>query len=293
MAGVLSYAMMDARRFSDDGAVVSRAVVRFDCGAPASSADRITVEEPLEIRFAGETLATTMRTPGHDHELAAGFLLAEGIVRSAADIGRIVHCGHPGDDGFGNVIDVQPAPGVAIDPERGAAARRGTLTASACGVCGRRSVDDLIGLCGVVADSIRLSTRVVSDFPAALARGQAVFSETGGLHAAALFDAGGGLLWVREDVGRHNAVDKVFGRVLLDHALPASGRALVVSGRSSFEIVQKAAVARVAVVVSVSAPSSLAIDVAERAGITLVGFARGASFNVYAHGERIQTTCSR
>jgi FdhD protein len=249
----------------------------------------VTVEEPLEIRVAGETLAVTMRTPGHDFDLAAGFVLAEGIVRTAAEVGKIVHCGRPGEDGYGNVVDVHAAPGVAFDVDRSTSARRGTLTTAACGVCGRRTIDDLLERCGTVTDGTRFPVALVSEIPAALRRGQALFSETGGLHAAAVFGTDGRLLLLREDVGRHNAVDKVFGRMLLDHALPAAGCALAVSGRSSFEIVQKAAVARVPMVVSVSAPSSLAIDLAERTGITLIGFARGATFNVYTHGERVAT----
>jgi FdhD protein len=280
---------MTASRSSSDGAVISRPVVHFDAGAGSSSVDRITVEEPLEIRVSGEPLAVTMRTPGHDFDLAAGFVLAEGIVRSAADIGRVVHCGRPGDEGYGNVVEVQAAPGVAFDLDRSTSARRGTLTTAACGVCGRLSIDDLIERCGVVTDGVRFPVRVVSEIPTVLRRGQAVFDETGGLHAAAIFGNDGRMLLVREDVGRHNAVDKVFGRMLLDHALPVAGCALAVSGRSSFEIVQKAAVARVPVVVSVSAPSSLAIDLAERTGITLVGFARASAFNVYTHPERVAT----
>lgn len=280
---------MTARRPADDSAVASRPVVRYDAGSGTSSVDRIVIEEPLEIRVAGETLAVTMRTPGHDVDLAAGFVLAEGIVRTAAEIGKIVHCGRPGEDDYGNIVDVHAAPGVALDLDGSRSARRGTLTTASCGVCGRRTIDDLIERCGVVADSVRFSVALVAEMPPSLRREQSVFDETGGLHAAAVFGSDGGLLLVREDVGRHNAVDKVFGRMLLDHALPAAGCALAVSGRSSFEIVQKAAVARVPVVVSVSAPSSLAIDLAERTGVTLIGFARGAVFNVYTHAERVAT----
>jgi FdhD protein len=274
-------------RRSDTPAAVSRAVVRYEGDAPLSSADRLTVEEPLEIRIAGEAVAVTMRTPGHDNELASGFLFAEGIVGSAADLGKIAHCGRPGEEGYGNVVEVQPAPGVVLDADRTLFARRGTLTNAACGVCGRRTIDDLIARCATVADAVRFSPRVISELPSILRRAQAVFAETGGLHAAAVATEDGTLILSREDVGRHNAVDKVFGRMLLDQALPATGCALVVSGRSSFEIVQKAAMARAPVVVSVSAPSSLAVDLAERVGITLVGFARGRAFTVYCHSERI------
>src|SRR5262249_23627419 len=154
-----------------------------------------------------------------DFDLAAGLLLAEGIVGSAADIGKIAHCGRPDEEGYGNIVEVQPAPGVAFDLERTAAARRGTLTTAACGVCGRRTVDDLIARAGVVTAAVRFPVSVVSALPLALSRAQAVFAETGGLHAAAVFGSDGRMLLAREDVGRHNAVDKVFGRMLLDHAL--------------------------------------------------------------------------
>jgi len=272
---------------SEPHGAVSRRLVRYEAGGASSRADRVAVEEPLEIRIAGETLAVTMRTPGHDFELAAGLLLAEGIVETASDLGKIVHCGRPGEDGFGNVVDVTPAPGRVLDVERTWFARRGTLTTAACGVCGRRTIDDLVARAGAVDDGVCFTPRIVAELPAALAREQRLFTETGGLHAAAIAAPDGRLLAVREDVGRHNAVDKVFGRMLFDQALPARGSALVVSGRSSFEIVQKAAVARVPVVVSVSAPSSLAVDLAERCGVTLVGFVRDGSFNVYAHGDRV------
>lgn len=274
-------------RPTDASGVAARPLVHFHAGAPSSRADRVAIEEPLEVRVAGEILAVTMRTPGHDFELAAGLLLAEGIAESASDIGKIVHCGRPGDDGFGNVVDVTPAPGNVLDVERTWFARRGTLTTAACGVCGRRTIDDLVTMAGAVDDGVRFSPGVIAELPTALGRGQTWFTETGGVHAAAIAGTDGGLRVVREDVGRHNAVDKVFGRLLLDRALPARGSALVVSGRSSFEIVQKAAVARVPVVVSVSAPSSLAVDLAKRCGVTLVGFARDGGFNVYAHTERV------
>src|SRR5262249_30833967 len=153
-------------------------------------------------------------------------VLAEGVVKNAADLGKIVHCGRPGEDGYRNVVEIQPAPGVALDLERSLSARRGTLATAACGVCGRRTIDDLLEQCGVVTDATRFSVRVISEVPLTLRQEQAVFDETGGLHAAAVFDAEGRLLLVREDVGRHNAVDKVFGRMLRDHALPAAACAL-------------------------------------------------------------------
>jgi FdhD protein len=260
-------------------------LVRDGAAVPGSA--NIAAEEPLEIRVAGETLAVTMRTPGHDHELVLGFLLAEGLIARAGDVGRVFHCGKPGEEGYGNVMDVTPAPGTTMDIEHLGAARRGTLVTSACGICGRRSIDDLLASCPPLPSDVRFAAGTVSGLTALLAGEQRVFRETGGSHAAGLATRDGRLLLLREDVGRHNAVDKAVGRMLLDGADP-SGLALVVSGRSSFEIVQKAARARVPLVVSVSAPTSLAVEAARRTNVTLVGFARGNDFNVYAGADRIE-----
>jgi FdhD protein len=265
---------------------VASGIVVVRQGVPQSSTSHIAVEEPLEIRVAGETVAITMRTPGNDHELVVGFLLAEGLVEQARELGRVFHCGRPGDDGYGNVIDATAAPGVSLDVERLGLSRRGTLTTSACGVCGRRSIDDLLAARAPLEVRIHFQAGVVAGLNSLLVEGQRVFRDTGGTHAAALVRADGRLLHVREDVGRHNAVDKAVGRMLLDGIDP-SELALVVSGRASFEIVQKAARARIPIVVAVSAPTSLAVDAARRAGVTLVGFARGAGFNVYAGVERL------
>jgi FdhD protein len=267
-------------------------VARYRGGAREPFDDRVAVEEPLEIRIAGETFAVTMRTPGHDHELVLGLLLAEGIVRSVDDVGGIAHCGKPGE--LGNVIDVTAAPGAVIEWEPDGPVRRATLTTSACGVCGRRSVDDLLARVRPLDDPARFSVPWIERLTRELGPRQVNFAASGGVHAAALFSADGSsaegqTVIVREDVGRHNAVDKVVGRVALDHGLPARGRALVVSGRASFELVQKAVVAQVPLLVSVSAPSSLAISAARAAQLTLVGFARGERFNVYAGEERITT----
>lgn len=245
----------------------------------------MAIEEPLEIRIAGEPVAVTMRTPGHDAELVLGFLLAEGIVRSVADVGGIAHCGRPGQ--AGNVIEVTAAPGHVIDWEPDGPTRRNTLTTSACGVCGRRNIDDLRSRAPRIEDASRFDPDWVRHLTAALGPEQANFAHSGGVHAAAVWDAAGRLHVVREDVGRHNAVDKVVGRLALDGMLPARGMALVVSGRASFEIVQKASVAHIPLLVSVSAPSSLAIEAAESSNMTLVGFARGSRFNVYAGEDRI------
>ncbi len=249
--------------------------------------DFIAVEEPLEIRVASESVSITMRTPGEDAKLAIGFLYAEGIVRSLADIGTVSHCGHAGEVGYGNVIEVTPASGAKLPLERADAARRGTLLTAACGVCGRRQIDDLLKRVPTLALDVQLSNQVLAEGPLRLGALQQNFSRTGGVHAAAALALDGTLLAGHEDVGRHNAVDKVVGDLLLSNRI-GSAALLMVSGRSSFEIVQKAAMARVPVVASVSAASSLAIDLAHKAGITLVAFVRGAGFNVYTHRERLR-----
>jgi FdhD protein len=263
----------------------SVSVVRFEGAAAQPFEDRVAVEEPLEIRIAGETFAITMRTPGHDEELVLGLLLSEGIVRDVEDVGGIAHCGKPGE--LGNVIEVTSAPGAVIDWEPGGAVRRATLLTSACGVCGRRSIDDLLGRVRRLEDDTRFTPEWVRGLTAELGPHQRNFAASGGVHAAALWSADGRSLVVREDVGRHNAVDKVVGRRALDRGLPARGCALVVSGRASFELVQKALVAQIPLLVSVSAPTSLAIAAARSGGLTLVGFARERRFNVYAGEERI------
>lgn len=249
--------------------------------------DELSIEEPLEIRIAGETYATTMRTPGHDHELVAGFLLAEGLIGSRNDVSRIAHCGRLGSDGAHNTIDVLPAPGVVLAPEALDHGRRGTLTSAACGMCGRKLIEDLVQRLKRPAGDALFERAFIASLPEALRAHQPAFSRTGGVHAAGVAAPGEGLRVVREDVGRHNAVDKVIGRSLLDDALPASNSVLIVSGRTSFEIVQKALAAGVSAVVGVSAPSSLAVSTAARFGLLLCGFARHDAFNVYAGAERL------
>jgi len=275
-----------------DPGIARHRVVKL--GAPPrtgeAETDDVAVEEPLEIRVAGDALAVTMRTPGADRELALGFLYAEGVIRSLDDVGSVAHCGRPGEDGFGNVIDVLPGAGVVLAPERVAGTRRGTLTTAACGVCGRLTIEDLIARCAPVADDARVEATALARFVRSMRDRQVLFARTGGVHAAALFPAAASddaPLFVREDVGRHNAVDKLVGALIFARALPASGRALIVSGRTSFEIVQKAAVAGIPIVASVSAPSSLAIDLAARMNVTLVAFLRGESMSVYSAPERI------
>jgi FdhD protein len=256
-------------------------------GSDRSGDVRVAVEEPLEIRVAGDPVCITMRTPGDDRELALGFLFAEGVIRSIDDVGSVAHCGRPGEESFGNVIEVLPGPGVALAPERVAGARRGTLTTSSCGVCGRASIDDLTLRSAPLDDDKRLEAASLARFVASMRSEQSLFAETGGVHAAALFDSLGGPSIVREDVGRHNAVDKLVGALLFARALPARGCVLTVSGRASFEIVQKAAAAGIPIVASVSAASSLAIDLAARMNVTLVSFVRDESMTVCTHPERI------
>jgi len=261
-------------------------VLRVSDGARTPARDVLAAEEPLEIRLAGDTLAITMRTPGHDRELALGFLLAEGLIASADDVATVTHCGRPGDEGFGNTLDVGPAPGVRIDPDARHDARRGTLVTSACGVCGRRTIDELLRVRAPAAPGGAVSTAVVLDAVAAMRAHQKLFGETGGCHGASLFTLAGEHVATREDIGRHNAVDKVVGAMLLAGRVPLAGHLLAVSGRAGFEIVQKAHAAGVTVVASVSAPSSLAASLAARAGVGLAGFVRGRGLTVYATPER-------
>jgi FdhD protein len=261
-------------------------------GPPASSAraDFLAAEEPLGIRVDGTALTMTMRTPGDDIDLAAGFLVSEAVVRSRDDIAGIrlcdgASCGHSGHDDLGNVVDVSLAPGVRLT----AGARRNFMTTSACGVCGKASIEDICALphAALSQDQTRFTPAVLASLPDRLREAQRVFSRTGGLHAAGLFTAAGELVVVREDVGRHNAVDKIVGWALLSGRLPLSGCALLVSGRASFELVQKTVLAGIPLLAAVSAPSSLAVSLAEQTGLTLVGFLRGPSMNVYAGAQRL------
>jgi len=256
----------------------------------ASRADFLAGEEPLGIRVDGTALTMTMRTPGDDVELAAGFLVSEAVIRAPEDIAQITlcdgaACGHAGHDGMGNLADVTLAPGVMVTP----GARRNFLTTSACGICGKTSIADICVLphAPLAADAALFAPEMLAALPDRLRGAQRVFSRTGGLHAAGLFTADGELIAVREDVGRHNAVDKVVGWALLGGRLPLTGCVLLVSGRASFELVQKAILAGVPLLAAVSAPSSLAVDLAEQAGLTLVGFLRGTSMNVYTGAHRL------
>lgn len=256
----------------------------------AAAVDEIAVEEPLEIRVAGDTLATIMRTPGEDHFLTAGFLFGEGVIAELADLGKIAHCGRPSDAGYGNMVDVAPGPGIALAPER-VSERRGTIVSSACGVCGRERIDDLLSRLAPLEHVSSFGLAALAHSIEQLSEVQSTFARTGAVHGALALDARGERLAFAEDVGRHNAVDKVVGKLLYAELLTkarADAQLLAVSGRTSFEIVQKAASARIGLVISVSGPTSLAIDTAEALGITLVGFARGDHFNVYTHPARIE-----
>jgi FdhD protein len=255
--------------------------------SPRALDDELVVEEPLEIRISGEPLAVTMRTPGHDRELVLGFLWSEGVVASVGDVASIAHCGRPGTEGFGNTVEVTPAAGARLVLPEDGPARRCIPATSACGVCGRRSVDDLLARCRPIDATGAMHRHAVLRAVDALAARQPVFARSGGCHAASLVTFAGEHTTTFEDVGRHNAVDKVVGASLLARRVPASDRALVVSGRTSFEIVQKAIAAGVPMVIGVSASSSLAVDLARRAGVTLVGFVRRGDFVVYTGGERI------
>ena len=254
--------------------------------------DTLAVEEPLEIRVGGEPLSVTMRTPGHDVELAAGFLVSEGIISRGDQFRSAIHCGGPGTGGAENtynVLDIALASHVHV-PIRDLA--RNVYTTSSCGVCGKASIDAIRteSAYDVATDATTVDASLLTTLPDALRAHQDVFDKTGGLHAAALFDAATGeLLVLREDVGRHNAVDKVVGWALLADRLPLRGTVLMVSGRAGFELAQKSVMAGIPVLAAVSAPSSLAVELAVDAGLTVVGFLRGPSMNVYAGMDRVRT----
>ena len=256
-------------------------------GAPAPERDFVAVEEPLEVRVNGASFAVIMRTPGHDRDLAAGFLLSEGVIHGVDEIGTIEYCTDVTEEGRGNTINVTIT-GAAVDrlAERLGERRQVTMN-SACGLCGRLTIESLQSRVTGVGGAWQVSGDVIAALPDRLRAAQAAFESTGGIHAAGLFDRSGALQVVAEDVGRHNAVDKIVGRTLLEGKHPLDNSILLVSGRTSFELVQKALVAGVPLIAAVSAPSSLAIDLATRSGMTLCGFVRGPRFNIYSHAGRI------
>ncbi len=263
----------------------ARTVLRYDDGTAREMPDELTEEEPLEIRVRGRPISVTMRTGGHDDELAAGFLLTEGVIRSPADILRIDPCQR---NEFGNVVNVLLAPDVYVDFDR---LTRHVFASSSCGLCGKANIEAVRGtfppLAGDRAGDLVVAAETILPLPDVMRQTQATFDRTGGLHAAALFDAAGDLLVLREDVGRHNAVDKVVGHALRRGLLPLSNHVLMLSGRASFEIMQKSLAAGIAIVAAVSAPSNLAASFADDSGQTLIGFVRGRRLNVYAGRHRV------
>lgn len=273
------------------GAKTTR-VQRYRDGSSRSHKDALAVEEPLEIRVSWleqgerrvEAVAVTMRTPGHDFDLVAGFLHGEGVLTSPKDVAELTYCRNAEEQEY-NVVEARLAPGASFDLDL---VRRNVYTTSSCGVCGKASLEAVEAAgCDVLPEGLTIGAEVIPSLPDRLLEGQAVFERTGGLHAAGLFDAEGDRYAVMEDVGRHNAVDKVIGHELLARRLPAHDRILVVSGRASFELVQKAVVAGIPMLVAVGAPSSLAVDLARRFRQTLVGFTRNGGFNVYTEPERV------
>jgi FdhD protein len=267
---------------------IRRRVLRLSDSGQAERADTLVAEEPLELRVGGRPVSVTMRTPGDDFDLVAGFLVTEGILTGAEQLTAMRYCAGTGDDGANtyNVIDAALAPGTVL-PEL--AVNRNFYTTSSCGLCGKASIDAIRTMAryDVSGDPLRVSRAVLSKLPETLRAAQRVFSRTGGLHAAGLFTGDGELLVLREDVGRHNAVDKVVGWAVRNERVPLRGCVLLVSGRASFELTQKALMAGIPALAAVSAPSSLAVELAEEAGMSLVGFLRGATMNVYTGAHRI------
>ncbi|HVU31899.1 MAG TPA: formate dehydrogenase accessory sulfurtransferase FdhD [Opitutaceae bacterium] len=265
------------------------AVSRWHAAADSiSTDDLVAVEEPLEIRVGGRSVAVVMRTPGHDRELAAGFLLSEGVIRRRDDLLDLLACRDQDSGQSGNVIDAVVAPHVSVDFDQ---LTRHVFSASSCGVCGKATIDAVFRA-GVpqVPSETHFDPQVLAALPAALAAAQPGFGATGGVHASALVTPDGRLEIVREDVGRHNALDKVLGWALHHDSLPLDRHALLVSGRISFELVQKALVAGIPLIAGIGAPSSLAVDCARQANQTLIGFLRPDRMNVYTHAARVRAT---
>jgi len=271
------------------GRVTSRRrVLRVVDGRVTARPDTLAAEEPLEIRVTGQPLSVTMRTPGHDFDLAAGFLVSEGVIGRAGEVGAIRYCAGATADGGNtyNVLDVSLAPGV---PPPDPSVERNFYTTSSCGLCGKASLDAVRSTSrwSVEKDDLRIDIDAVTRMPDTLRAAQLVFDRTGGLHAAGLFARDGRLLCLREDVGRHNAVDKVIGWAARQDRLPLAGCVLMVSGRASFELTQKAMMAGIPTLAAVSAPSSLAVELAAEVGMTLVGFVRPPRMTVYSGGARL------
>jgi FdhD protein len=263
-------------------------VTRVRGSLRSAANDHAATEEPLEIRLHDRPFAVVMRTPGADRELAAGFLLSEQVLRCADDLGTIEHCTDPSAEHPENIVNVTLVNGSAATLDAILAGRRQVTTNSSCGLCGRQTIESLRTDAPPLRSDWRIAASALVQLPERLRAAQRLFEATGGIHAAGLFEAGGALQVAAEDVGRHNAVDKVIGRMIMADALPLADRLLFVSGRASYEIVQKAFLAGIPLVAAVSAPSSLAIELAAEAGITLAGFVRGDTFNIYTHPERIE-----
>jgi FdhD protein len=258
--------------------------IRWEGLASREDADRLVVEEPLEIRLGGTPVAVTMRTPGHDFELAAGFLYTEGILSRPGQVGAISYCDDPENPHQANIVEVLPAQGVIFSEGW----QRSFYATSSCGICGKSSIDAVRVAAPRLEDDSHLEPGSLYELPNRLKGAQVLFAETGALHGAALFKASGALELLREDVGRHNAVDKVIGAAFLADSLPLRGRLLLVSGRASFEIIQKALMAGIPSVAAVSGVSTLAVELARESGMALIGFLRGQSMQVYSGGERLR-----
>lgn len=258
--------------------------LRWRGGKTSERDEKLAVEEPLEIRLGGRRFTLTMRTPGHDAELAAGFLFAEGFINNASELGEIRRVRGRKGEPEPNAIDI-----ILNVPAEGLRARlkRNFVMSASCGVCGKTSIESIRRRVEPPSDSARVSPTTLLALSARLREGQRVFAATGGLHGAAIFSLDGTMLAIREDVGRHNAVDKVIGYALTNQMLPLSRHLMMVSGRLSFEIMQKAAAAGLPILAAVSAPSSLAVELAEEVGTTLVGFLRDGSFNIYTRPDRL------
>ncbi len=276
--------MCAIRTTSESSNIAHHAAAKFRGGNFAPIDDALAVEEPLEIRLAGRRFTLTMRTPGNDEELAAGFLLAEGFIASAGELGEIRRVRDPKGAAEPNAIDV--ILNVKAEGLRERLKRNFTISSS-CGICGKTSIESITQRITPIASRAKIGAATILALGAKLRQSQEVFSATGGLHACGLFDLEGRLLATREDIGRHNAVDKIVGWALANEMLPLAKSLMMVSGRLSFDIVQKAAAAGIPILAAVSAPSSLAVDLAEEVGITLIGFLRDATFNVYTHRARV------
>jgi FdhD protein len=257
-----------------------RDILRISGAGVSPARDELAMEAPLEIRVRGRAIAVTMRTPGQDAELALGFLVSENVIRSRGDVVSVESCGR--DDG--TVVNVTLAPHVVVDFDR---LTRHVFSSSSCGVCGKATIESISTLAPSIKSDLVIEASVITSLPRTMQSAQTVFAQTGGLHAAALFTGGGELVALREDVGRHNAVDKVIGWAMNAGVWPLGDHVMMVSGRLSFEIVQKAAMAGVPIIAAISAPSTLAIDLANSTGITLAGFVREGRFNLYSHPQRI------